>query len=85
MNKRYYEHTLPIIRGSLSNTYFSPQRTQRAQSFNSARPWRVEDREKREKKLLCVLCVLCGENSENYGAPQPKLRCTVVGKTVHRS
>ena len=22
MNKRYYEHTLPIIRGSLSNTYF---------------------------------------------------------------
>ena len=23
MNKRYYEHTLPIIRGSLSNTYFS--------------------------------------------------------------
>ena len=21
MNKRYYEHTLPIIRGSLSNTY----------------------------------------------------------------
>ena len=30
MNKRYYEHTLPIIRGSLSNTYgktrfFDPQ------------------------------------------------------------
>ena len=23
MNKRYYEHTLPIIRGSLSNTYTS--------------------------------------------------------------
>ena len=23
MNKRYYEHTLPIIRGSLSNTYSS--------------------------------------------------------------
>ena len=23
MNKRYYEHTLPIIRGSLSNTYLS--------------------------------------------------------------
>ncbi len=23
MNKRYYEHTLPIIRGSLSNTYVS--------------------------------------------------------------
>ena len=23
MNKRYYEHTLPIIRGSLSNTYDS--------------------------------------------------------------
>ena len=23
MNKRYYEHTLPIIRGSLSNTYIS--------------------------------------------------------------
>ena len=23
MNKRYYEHTLPIIRGSLSNTYES--------------------------------------------------------------
>ncbi len=23
MNKRYYEHTLPIIRGSLSNTYYS--------------------------------------------------------------
>ena len=22
MNKRYYEHTLPIIRGSLSNTYY---------------------------------------------------------------
>mgnify|MGYP003288709117 CR=1 FL=1 len=25
MNKRYYEHTLPIIRGSLSNTYLSRQ------------------------------------------------------------
>ena len=24
MNKRYYEHTLPIIRGSLSNTYRPP-------------------------------------------------------------
>ena len=24
MNKRYYEHTLPIIRGSLSNTYLEP-------------------------------------------------------------
>ena len=24
MNKRYYEHTLPIIRGSLSNTYVEP-------------------------------------------------------------
>ena len=23
MNKRYYEHTLPIIRGSLSNTYLA--------------------------------------------------------------
>lgn len=23
MNKRYYEHTLPIIRGSLSNTYLN--------------------------------------------------------------
>ena len=26
MNKRYYEHTLPIIRGSLSNTYDSLHR-----------------------------------------------------------
>lgn len=25
MNKRYYEHTLPIIRGSLSNTYLRLQ------------------------------------------------------------
>ena len=25
MNKRYYEHTLPIIRGSLSNTYVELQ------------------------------------------------------------
>ena len=24
MNKRHYEHTLPNIRGSLSNTYISP-------------------------------------------------------------
>ena len=24
MNKRHYEHTLPNIRGSLSNTYFLP-------------------------------------------------------------
>lgn len=24
MNKRHYEHTLPNIRGSLSNTYFNP-------------------------------------------------------------
>ena len=24
MNKRHYEHTLPNIRGSLSNTYDSP-------------------------------------------------------------
>lgn len=26
MNKRYYEHTLPIIRGSLSNTYGEQRR-----------------------------------------------------------
>ena len=26
MNKRYYEHTLPIIRGSLSNTYTASNR-----------------------------------------------------------
>ena len=26
MNKRYYEHTLPIIRGSLSNTYITEAR-----------------------------------------------------------
>lgn len=25
MNKRHYEHTLPNIRGSLSNTYFYPK------------------------------------------------------------
>ena len=25
MNKRHYEHTLPNIRGSLSNTYYSGQ------------------------------------------------------------
>ena len=25
MNKRHYEHTLPNIRGSLSNTYVSPR------------------------------------------------------------
>ena len=25
MNKRHYEHTLPNIRGSLSNTYVLPQ------------------------------------------------------------
>ena len=24
MNKRHYEHTLPNIRGSLSNTYYNP-------------------------------------------------------------
>ena len=26
MNKRHYEHTLPNIRGSLSNTYDIPQK-----------------------------------------------------------
>lgn len=25
MNKRHYEHTLPNIRGSLSNTYHGPE------------------------------------------------------------
>ena len=25
MNKRHYEHTLPNIRGSLSNTYFQDE------------------------------------------------------------
>lgn len=29
MNKRYYEHTLPIIRGSLSNTYLEIKGLQR--------------------------------------------------------
>ena len=33
MNKRYYEHTLPIIRGSLSNTYDSG-RVRKAKSQN---------------------------------------------------
>ena len=28
MNKRYYEHTLPIIRGSLSNTYVTEANTE---------------------------------------------------------
>ena len=29
MNKRYYEHTLPIIRGSLSNTYVGADDTKK--------------------------------------------------------
>lgn len=29
MNKRHYEHTLPNIRGSLSNTYFVAKRLAR--------------------------------------------------------
>lgn len=28
MNKRHYEHTLPNIRGSLSNTYYVFRKTQ---------------------------------------------------------
>ena len=29
MNKRHYEHTLPNIRGSLSNTYYKLERATR--------------------------------------------------------
>ena len=33
MNKRHYEHTLPNIRGSLSNTYGHPAKEQHFFSF----------------------------------------------------
>ena len=35
MNKRHYEHTLPNIRGSLSNTYFHYYGAARFSIFNS--------------------------------------------------
>ena len=35
MNKRHYEHTLPNIRGSLSNTYVSNGMTARLQKLKS--------------------------------------------------
>ena len=34
MNKRHYEHTLPNIRGSLSNTYIEPQHDNSKGSVN---------------------------------------------------
>lgn len=43
MNKRYYEHTLPIIRGSLSNTYvflIRPYRGYRAVELIERLPYR---------------------------------------------
>ncbi|MCM0696282.1 hypothetical protein NBH07_15445 [Parabacteroides sp. B2-S-102] len=35
MNKRHYEHTLPNIRGSLSNTYEGGYRTVTSEHFQS--------------------------------------------------
>lgn len=40
MNKRYYEHTLPIIRGSLSNTY---EETKRISAFMNIEAWRKNE------------------------------------------
>ena len=39
MNKRYYEHTLPIIRGSLSNTYRKSSYFRKIVNFLSALLW----------------------------------------------
>lgn len=38
MNKRHYEHTLPNIRGSLSNTYISRRRPGSSQRHGAASP-----------------------------------------------
>ncbi len=46
MNKRHYEHTLPNIRGSLSNTYFALTR---------------EEKEMRDYALKCYGDVLKGK------------------------
>ena len=35
MNKRHYEHTLPNIRGSLSNTYLLPYRVNAMNGLSS--------------------------------------------------
>lgn len=35
MNKRHYEHTLPNIRGSLSNTYVSDLKSANNKTFSS--------------------------------------------------
>lgn len=37
MNKRHYEHTLPNIRGSLSNTYTLSQKGRICRKYTSSR------------------------------------------------
>ena len=49
MNKRHYEHTLPNIRGSLSNTYYSDVKnltTDRLQTFFDGNLWIITRRKK---------------------------------------
>lgn len=49
MNKRHYEHTLPNIRGSLSNTYFEHNFSAAFPIFN--RPY-FADAQYRNYKIL---------------------------------
>ena len=69
MNKRHYEHTLPNIRGSLSNTYFQSFFPDWNISFNLA--FNLEIRcKKREKKrplkTLSRFVLRCPDLSTNH-------------------
>ena len=51
MNKRHYEHTLPNIRGSLSNTYSGRQTDDTGENYNGGQDNRMQkaEREIRDK------------------------------------
>ena len=61
MNKRHYEHTLPNIRGSLSNTYCYFTNFQNITKYYPQRDTVTLDC-KNSFIYLCIRTIICNEN-----------------------
>ena len=62
MNKRHYEHTLPNIRGSLSNTYVRSDN----HSFNLLKYTNMEGKKFKHKFLSSLTCEVVAETRKGY-------------------
>lgn len=80
MNKRHYEHTLPNIRGSLSNTYKALCKSGVLSIYDIKRIIRISDRYSAEVYNLETIAALAFR-VESFGAA--KVRRALLERIIH--